>query len=77
MLAEAGSYQAAADEAQRLIARAPADATAYTLLGIAYQAMNNPEAAKQAFASALQLNPADENARQGLLQVEARSTKGR
>jgi tetratricopeptide (TPR) repeat protein len=76
MLAEAGSYQAAADEAQRLIARAPADAIAYTLLGIADQAMNKFAAAKQAFTSALQLNPADENARQGLLQVEAQFPKG-
>jgi Flp pilus assembly protein TadD len=72
MLAEAGNYETAADEAQRLVARAPADAMAYTLLGIAYQAMNNAGAAEQAFASALQLNPADEDARRGLQQVQAR-----
>ena len=75
MFAQAGSYQAAVDEAQRLIARAPADAMAYTLLGIAHHAMNNLGAARQAFASALQLNPADENARQGLQQVEEQFSK--
>ena len=45
-----------------------------SLFRITYQAMNNPGAAKQAFESALQRNPADEDARRGLLQVEAQST---
>jgi Flp pilus assembly protein TadD len=72
LLLQAGSYHDAASEAHRLITHAPADATAYTLLGHAYQAMNNLGAAKLAFASALQLKPDDANARQGLLQIEAR-----
>jgi O-antigen ligase/tetratricopeptide (TPR) repeat protein len=72
MLVQAGSYQDSATEADRLIARAPSDAMAYTLRGLTYQAMNDLPRARQAFATALQLKPDDENARQGLLQIEAR-----
>ncbi len=71
MLTQGGSYQDAVGEANRLITEAPADAMAFTLLGLTYQAMNNVAAARQAFLSALQLKPDDANARQGLREIEA------
>jgi Flp pilus assembly protein TadD len=72
MLADTGSYQAAADEAHRLIGEAPDDSLAYSLLGIVYQAMNNVPAAREAFVSALRLNPSDVTARNALRQIVER-----
>jgi len=69
-LAQGGMYQSSADEAQRLIAKAPADALAYTLLGIAYQGTNNLDEARQAYRSALRLNSGDIAAKRGLQELE-------
>jgi O-antigen ligase/tetratricopeptide (TPR) repeat protein len=72
VLAEAGRHEAAAAEAQLVVARMPADAVAHTLLGIAYVGMDAPEMARASFARALAIDPANAGARQGLAEAQER-----
>ena len=51
-------------------AAAPDDALTYTLLGIAHEEIKNPVGAREAFSSALRLNPNDANARNGLFRAD-------
>ena len=76
-LAEAGRHEAAAGEAQQVVARVPADAVAHTLLGIAYMGLNAVEMAKASFEKALALDPATAGARQGLVEAEEVKRKPR
>jgi tetratricopeptide (TPR) repeat protein len=64
-LAERGRYEAVVTEGQSVVAVAEDD-LAYTLIGIAQQSMNRPDLAREAFAQALRINPANVNARQAL-----------
>ena len=69
-LIESGQHQAAASEAEQVIARLPSYALAHTLRGFAYQQANDLKAAKESFTKALELNPSDANTQQALREVE-------
>ena len=76
-LIEVGQHQAAAREAEQVIARMPSHAVAHTLCGLAYQQANNLKLAKEPFTRALELDPSDANTRQALLDVEQRLAEAR
>jgi Tfp pilus assembly protein PilF len=76
-LIESGQYQAAAGEAEQVIARLPSHALAHTLRGFAYQQANDLKRAKESFTRALELDPSNANTRQALIEVETRLAESR
>jgi Flp pilus assembly protein TadD len=67
---ETGRTQDAVTEALAVIALAPSNVVAHTLLGIAYLKMDNVDAAKASFTKALAIDPSSSAAQQGLREVE-------
>ncbi|MCD6156105.1 MAG: tetratricopeptide repeat protein [Candidatus Atribacteria bacterium] len=65
-----GSPELALEDLSRVIQQNPGQPEAYVLLGKAYLALNRPEKAKINFHKALELDPENPEAREGLAQIE-------
>ena len=66
LLAEQGSARQALDDLERLVQLAPDQASAWFNLGYVREALNNPQAAAQAFLQAVTLDPGMDRAWYGL-----------
>lgn len=76
LLLVTGDFAKAENEARTLIAAAPSNAEAHNLLGVALASQDRLAAARDAFATAVSLDPGFSDARQNLARIESSSPRG-